>query len=460
VTGNNSSKGQPGVLFGLVFFVVGLVAFYFIAGNMIVGYIASANWVEVPAKILNVRLVSDSGDGDDTHTVLSTYTYNFDGVSYQNDRVSLSSGRDSFGQYWQELERTLLADKSGNEAFAIVNPDNPTDAVLDRTLRWQSVLFGLIFLFIFSGVGGFILWSSLFTRRKKINDVQLLNDHEKLIHSNQKTENLTLAFIGGFFFVVGLALTVFFLPKALRAGEYGALSMLLFLIVGGALLYHCLLIYRAYKRFGPTPLLLDPPQPGVGGQLGGRLNLYSPGIGYKTDTHAQLQARLTCSRKQRSKNNTSYSVLWQEDVPAYIKQTALGVEISFLFDIPDSCIPSEDLSHSSSIEWNVSIEGEFSSGDLGKFERDWQVVVRDRAALASQAASQAASIPQSFMQNNEQLSNQRAKASALKQVPVFVDGQYINVHRKSGRRVGAKILALLLGVVLLGVGIITVMQGW
>jgi len=167
VTGNNSSKGQPGVLFGLVFIVVGPVAFYFIAGNTIVGYIASANWVEVPAKILNVRLVSDSDDGDDTHTVLSTYTYNFDGVSYQNDRVSLSSGRDSFGQYWQELERTLLADKSGNEAFAIVNPDNPTDAVLDRTLRWQSVLFGLIFLFIFSGDGGFILWSSLFTRRKK-----------------------------------------------------------------------------------------------------------------------------------------------------------------------------------------------------------------------------------------------------------------------------------------------------
>jgi len=454
--GSKSGKSQPGVLFGFIFFIAGLAIAYFVAGNMVVGYIASANWEEVPAKIHHVRLVGGTDDGSTTRTVEGSFSYEFDGVSYQNDRVSLSSGSDSFGQYWQELERSLLADQSSNEALAIVNPNDPTEAVLDRTLRWQSVLFGMIFLIGFSGVGGFIMWSSLPLLSKRNGEVQLQNDHKIGIPSNQKSGYGLLVALGGFFFAVGLALSAFVLPEALRNREFGALGMLIFVIGGAGILYHAISINRAYKRFGPTPLMLDPPQPGVGGQLGGRFNIDAPGIGYKTGPYTQLHARLTCSRKRKSKDNTSYSVLWREEAPVYLKQTASGVDTSFLFEIPDNCAPSAELNQNTSIEWNVSVEGEFDTGDLGKFERDWQVVVEDRAAQASHVLS----IPQSFIQNNEQLSDDRAKNSALEQVPVTVEGRYINIHSTLGLRIVERIVGVLFGVVFLGIGIITVMQSW
>ena len=50
IDGSNSNDNWKGALVGLLLFVSGLVGTYFMSGSMIYGYIASINWVEVPAK--------------------------------------------------------------------------------------------------------------------------------------------------------------------------------------------------------------------------------------------------------------------------------------------------------------------------------------------------------------------------------------------------------------------------
>lgn len=93
-----SNKSWLGAVFGLIFVVGGLAAAYGSAGKMIIGYIASSGWAEVPATIHDVKLVRNSGETT-TYLVESQYSYIFNGVKYNSDRVSLSSGSDNLGSY-------------------------------------------------------------------------------------------------------------------------------------------------------------------------------------------------------------------------------------------------------------------------------------------------------------------------------------------------------------------------
>lgn len=206
-----SKRSYPGALFGLIFLLAGLAAAYGSGGMMVIGYIASANWVEVPATIHSVSLVSKRGDST-TYSVKSNYSYNFNGTDYHSDRVSLSRGNDNIGSYWQDLERSLRADKNSNEAFALVNPKDPTKALLDRTLRWKSIVFASLFLVLFGGAGSLLMWASL--RSGKSRNERLQAEQEIGISSNQKNRGWYLAAFGGVFFLMGTGTSIIALPDS------------------------------------------------------------------------------------------------------------------------------------------------------------------------------------------------------------------------------------------------------
>lgn len=448
-----SKKSWPGVLFGMIFVLCGLGAAYGSAGKMLVGYIGSNNWQEVPATIHETELVRNYGDTT-TYSVKSTYSYTYNGVVFHSNRVSLSTGSDNIGSYWQDLQRSLMAQKRSNEAFALVDPNDPSKSLLDRTLRWKSVIFGLVFLILFVGAGSFVVWISL--SENKSREGRLQHDSEHGISSNERTGSWILGAFGGVFFVMGAGMSAVIIPDAIRQGEYFALFLLLFAIVGAAIIYSAFKINRAYRRFGPTPLFLDPVLPGVGGQLGGRFSITLPDNGHLGGTVPQLQARLICTRKRKSGKSTSRSIKWHEQAPVYVKETTNGIRGTFLFDVPISCTPSKEWSGGSSIEWCVTVEGEFSTTGPGKFERTWSVTVEDIAAQASTDLN----IPNSFLQKAKLKTDDRIKASALTQVPVTEDPQYISVHSKAGRHMGGKILGVLFGSAFAGVGVFTVLQSW
>ena len=171
-----------GTIFGLLFTVIGLIAAYFTAGDMLLKHRSSANWVEVPATIHHLELdkhytrrsrttgsSSNRRKRKATYNIVGAYSYAVNGEEYQSDRISLTSGSDSSIDYWTDLLRSLRADQKGDEATAFVNPDDPTESVLDRTFRWVSILIGSAFLILFSGIGLAITFASLTGRFKKSN---------------------------------------------------------------------------------------------------------------------------------------------------------------------------------------------------------------------------------------------------------------------------------------------------
>ena len=179
-----SNKSWVGILAGLIFLSTGLAVAYSSAGTMITGYLSSSRWVEVPATIYSVELIAKRGNTT-TYSVNSNYSYQFNGENYTSNRVSLSTGSDNIGQYWENLERSLRQAKNSNEAVAFVNPEDPTDSLLDRTLRWKSMVFGSMLFFLFGGVGVFLLWVS--TRKTKTRHERLQSEKEGGISSEQKS---------------------------------------------------------------------------------------------------------------------------------------------------------------------------------------------------------------------------------------------------------------------------------
>lgn len=298
------------------------------------------------------------------------------------------------------------------------------------------------------------MWVAL--RGTKSREARQLYEHNEGINSDQKIGRWIVAAFGGVFFVIGGGLSLIVLPDAIREEEYAALFILLFVLVGVGIIYHAFKLNRAYRRFGPTPLFLDPSLPGVGGQLGGRFSINALDIGHKTGSAPQLRARLICTRKSKSGKSTYKSAKWQEEAPVYLRQTAKGIDASFLFDIPHSCTPSKEWRQGSSIEWNVTVEGEFGTSGIDKFERNWGIVVEDSAAQASNVLS----IPQNFIDTAKKKTAERITTSALNQVPVTEDTQYINVHSKAGRDLGGKIVGVLFGAIFAGTGIFTITQNW
>lgn len=448
-----SDKSWLGAVFGLIFVFAGLAAAYGSAGKMIIGYVASANWVEVPATIHRVELVPSYGDTT-TYKVESSYSYRFDGQTYEGDRVSLSSGSDNLGSYWQNLHRNLKTGQRSNEALALVNANNPDEALLDRTLRWKSVVFASIFFVLFCGIGGAIAWASL--RGTKNRDVRLQDEQRSGINSNQKHGSWMLAAFGSVFLVFGGGLAFIALPDAIRKGEYAALTILLFVFVGAGIVFHAFKQYRAYRKFGATPLFLDPSTPGVGGQLGGGFKLNATAINQTNGTATPLNVKLSCIRVSKSGKSTTRRILWQEESLVYLTRTATGFDASFLFKIPESSKSTKEWSDGFSIEWTVTVEGDYSSQGLGKLERDWEVVVEDTAAQASNKLS----IPAGFLAKAEQTFKHRATELALDQVQVTEDAQYIYVNSEAGRHLVSKLLGVLVGGIFAAVGIFTITQNW
>lgn len=432
-------------LFGLVFLIAGLVASYSSAGQMIVGYIASSNWVEAPATIRSMNFSSESGS--------ATYSYHFNGATYNSDHLSLNWGSDNFSDYWLKLESRLRKDQRNNELYAFVNPKDPTRSLLDRSLRWQSILFGLAFFISFCGSGGYLFWKSIVGVKTK--SAHLREKQHGGIMSSEKQGSLFLAAFGLAFLTMGIGASWAVLPKAIESGEYLSLIVLLFVFAGVWLMATAFKGIHDYRRFGDVSLFLDPSFPGVGGQLGGRFSIKMPGLDSQMGSSAHLMATLICNRVDSAGEDTSYTRLWQKQLPVNLKQTAKGIDASFLFDIPDTGQHSQDLGNSKTIVWSVVVEGDFGVQGLGEFQRSWDVLVEQHATQRSRVAS----IPQGLLDKAEERSALRAKNKVLKQVQIEEDSHVVVIRSNICDFFGPTFLGFVVGFSFLAAGVLIVLEG-
>jgi hypothetical protein len=172
-----SSKSLSGgclALFGLPFLAAGLV----MSGLYFHGYAkwwAARSWEEVPCWIESVELKRNPGSDSDTHKALATYHYEIRGRVYHGDRVALHGGSDNIGDFQQQAYRELSRYTNVKPAGAgrdpqrderqpfrcYVNPENPAESVIYRTLRWQMQAFMAVFALTFPVVGAGLVVGSL-----------------------------------------------------------------------------------------------------------------------------------------------------------------------------------------------------------------------------------------------------------------------------------------------------------
>ena len=266
------------------------------------------------------------------------------------------------------------------------------------------------------------------------------------ISANQKSGFWFIFVFGSIFFLIGGYGFIAALPKIISDGEYGGLSALVFLVIGGCLVAFALFTQRRYKIIGPSPLFLDPLPGVIGGQVGGKFDVAVSSNG------APITMTLTCRRRVKSGKKTRTKIVWQESTQAYVEETANGMRVRFLFDCPDH-LPD---STSRSIIWEVSAEStvKVQSNPI-KLERTWDIPVEKTQGMASSIG-----IPEQFIQQQEAQKTQAAKTDAAKLVNFNQQGRFLEVESLGERSVGACIGGILFGLIFAGAGALTIKQTW
>ena len=138
----------PGLLFCLIFASGGGFILSETAWPMWQNWQRAQDWRPASARLLSV-----SGADNDTR---ADYRYDFAGRSYQATGVGVSEFKDNIGSYHQDMQEYLREIQRNGDILPIwVNPANPSQAVIDRDMRWGlfAMTSGFCSIFLFIGLG-------------------------------------------------------------------------------------------------------------------------------------------------------------------------------------------------------------------------------------------------------------------------------------------------------------------
>ncbi len=158
------------VFFGLMFFVAGSFAAWMLCIKPLSGVIASGGWTPTPARIVSSQLErGHSSKGGSTYRVNIHYEYDVNGSRHVSDRYDFFSSGMSSNVGVGSMRKTVNELQPGDETTCLVNPANPDEAVISRSIPWFNglfMLFPLPFLFI-GGMTIFAAIKSLFAPKKE-----------------------------------------------------------------------------------------------------------------------------------------------------------------------------------------------------------------------------------------------------------------------------------------------------
>jgi hypothetical protein len=252
-----------------IFFFIGAAFSYFIFIRPVARIVAARSWNAVPCDIQSSRVASSTdSDGGTTYRVDVTYRYAVDGATHTGDRYRFlrfsSSGYKGKAAIVDRL-------RPGTTTTCWVNPDDASDAVIERGFS-PDMLFGLIPL-VFVLIGGGGMYAAIVGRRTRfINAVPGLPDsrtHAAMSYGTAPRSGPTLLeprytrrakFIGFTLFgIVWNSVVAFFIVQIVSNWRMGVVqwAMALFLIpfaVSGAVMV-VIVVWHGMLLANPRPLL-------------------------------------------------------------------------------------------------------------------------------------------------------------------------------------------------------------
>jgi hypothetical protein len=369
------------ILFALPFAGVGAWMGYSIAANLTDAW-QMRQWVPVQGTLQKAGYETHSGDDSYTYKAYADYSYEFAGQRYTSDRVAIAGGADNIGDYQQDMGRYLSGIHNRRQSVVVyVDPDNPSDAIIDRSVRWGLIGFKSIFLFTFGGVGlGLIIFVFRSPEEKDPSDPQyrdapwLANDkwQTAVIKSNSKTAMWAGWAFAAFWNLVSAPLPFVIYTEVTEKNNLPALLGLMFPLVGIGLISWAVIRTLEWNRFGPAPVTLDPFPGSIGGHVGGTIDVnlqYDANVQFSL-TLTSLHSYISGSGKDRSRKE---SPEWQDTQVAHVTSGAKGSRLSFRFSVPDNLQESAaDQSEESYYLWRLNLKAELPGVDL---DRDYEIPV-------------------------------------------------------------------------------------
>ncbi len=369
------------ILFALPFAGFGSFMLYSIGSNLADAW-QMQGWQPVQGRLLRAGYETHSGDESDTYEAYASYEYRWMAQPYTNDRVGISGGADNIGSYQQNLGRRLSGVLANGGAVTVwVNPDMPSEAVLDRSVRWGLTAFKSVFVLLFGGFGfGLLIFAIRSPTPKDPDEPQfaeqpwLVNDAWQggPLKSGSKAAMWGAWGFATFWNLIAMPLPFLLVEEITVKKNYPALIGLVFPLVGLGLIYWAIRQTREWRRFGPTPLTLDPFPGSIGGHVGGTIDLRQPfrsGTTYAL-TLTNLESTVSGSGKNRSRRE---SASWQNGRLAHAEPGPLGTRLSFRFDVPEGLEASDAAQQGDDYTiWRLGLEAELDGSNL---DRSWEIPV-------------------------------------------------------------------------------------
>ena len=426
-------------VFALPFFATGVWMLWSVSSTFYDAFRMN-NWVQVEAQLLDGGYSSHRGDDSYTYEAYARYRYTVQGQTFVAERVGISGGSDNIGSYQQQIGSNLSrAHASGESILVYVNPDDPSQAIIDRGIRWGMVGFKSIFLFVFGGVGLGLLILIWRSPKPKDKTAPRFADSPWLLDDDWQTATIKSSSKASMYAVWGFAifwnLVSSYLPfvmydEVVNKGNMLALVGLLFTAVGIGLIAWAVNRTLEWKRFGPTPVTLDPFPGSIGGHVGGTIDMTLP-----FDANHEFQLTLTNIRsyvsgsgKNRSRNEKAE---WQDIIVAHAESTGGGTRLTFRFDVPEGLDESDAEREETYYIWRLALSAELDGTDL---DRSYDIPVYA-------TATQSRRLSQLAVERGEEKQTAMADAAVHKIIKL--------VHDAGGRRmlypIGRGILAALPG---------------
>ncbi|MGI9248258.1 MAG: DUF3592 domain-containing protein [Woeseiaceae bacterium] len=367
-------------LFALPFFSVGVWMLWSVSSSFYDAW-RMQDWAAVEAKLARGGYETNSGSDSDTYEAFAEYSYTYGGQRYSGNRVSLSDGGDNIGDHQQDIGRRLQNTvASGGAMLVYVDPENPSDSIIDRSVRWGLIGFKSIFLFVFGGVGlGLLIfvWRAAPEKDASKPEYQaspwLLNDdwQTSTIHSSSKTAMWGAWAFAAFWNLISAAVPFLLYQEVMQRENYIALVGLLFPLVGIGLLAWAIRRTLEWRRFGAAPVTLDPFPGSIGGHVGGTIDLnlpFDPAARFQL-TLNNLHCYYSGSGKNRSRKEEAK---WQDALVAHAEPGARGTRLTFRFDVPEGLDASDTDHDDSYYVWRLNLRAELPGTDL---DRDYDIPV-------------------------------------------------------------------------------------
>ena len=315
------------------------------------------SWIEVRATLdaLEVR------ESDGTTNTEARYRYTLDGRTFTGTRIAVFEMSDNIGPFQKDLaERLRRARANGERVPVWFDPDDPSRATLDRSVRWGLFAFAGGFVLLFGAFGGALVFFGL--RRAPEVPVAIDADshpwrlREAWRGGPIRSHARGTAWSTAVFALVWNAMSwgaVLAIRDELDETPLGVVALLgLFPLVGLSVLASAWRNVADWRRHGATPLTLARFPGTLGGRVAGRIAL-----GANVPPGTPLTLTLDAARLVRRGKNLRRESIAQRRQETEARAGRDGAFVDFALEAPAECPESDASGSGERVTWTLSLDG-------------------------------------------------------------------------------------------------------